>query len=126
MTLIGFLTSRLNISKRLAAFATSKGLELTNEVLRSGTYTSLFIAAQIGLFAFVLCVIAQVAERYITRGRSSSAGKHVDLITRQGPEFSIFLDESGEASLFAANRTEQYVAATGCGGSGNSSLKGRR
>ncbi len=49
MTLIGFLTSRLNISISLAAFVTSKDLELTNEVLRTGTYTSLFIAAQIGL-----------------------------------------------------------------------------
>jgi hypothetical protein len=113
MTLIGFLTSRLNISISLAAFATRKDLELTSEVLRTGVYTSLFIAAQIGLFAFVLCVIAQVAERYITRGRSSAAGKHVDLITRQGPEFFIFLDESGEASLFAANRAEQNVVAAG-------------
>jgi uncharacterized protein (DUF2062 family) len=103
MTLIGFLTSRLSISISLAAFAEKKQLELTHEVFWTGIYTSLFIAAQIGLFAFVLCVIAQVAERYITCARSF-AGKHVDLVTGRGREFSIFLDESGEASLFAANR----------------------
>ncbi|SFH94166.1 hypothetical protein [Bradyrhizobium sp. cf659] len=118
MTLIGFLTSRLSIPLRLAAFAQDKKMDLTDDVYWTGIYTSAFIAAQIGLLAFVLCVIAQVAERYITRGRlPAAAGKLVELITRQGrPEFSIVLDEGGEASLFAANRAEQNMTAAGCRG----------
>jgi hypothetical protein len=102
MTVTGYLMSRLVISRSLVDFAAGRQLELTDEVLRIGNYTSLFIGILIGLFAFVLCVIAQIAERYVTRARLSAV-KHVDLITGQGPEFSIFLDKSGEASLFAAN-----------------------
>ena len=92
------------------SFAEAKQMELNSDVLRTGIYTSLFIAAQIGLLAFVLCVIAQVAERYITRGRSS-AGNYVDLTTRQGPEFSIFLDKSGEALLLAASKERPSATA---------------
>jgi hypothetical protein len=117
MALIGFLTSRLSIPISLTAFATSNKIDLTEAVRLIGTYTSLFIAAQIGLLAFVLCVIAQVAERYITRGRlPAAAGKLVELITRQGPEFSIVLDDACEVSLFAANRTEKNITAAGCRG----------
>lgn len=102
MTVTGYLMSSLVISRSLVDFAAGKQLVLTDEVLRTGNYTSLFIGVLIGLFAFVLYVIAQVAERYVTRARLSAV-KHVDLITVQGPEFSLFLEKSGEASLFAAN-----------------------
>lgn len=115
MAVIGFLTSRLSIPISLTAFA--KGNDVPDAVRQIGTYTSFFIAAQIGLLAFVLCVIAQVAERYITRGRlPAAAGKLVELITRQGPEFSMILDETCEASLFAANRTEKNITTAGCRG----------
>lgn len=114
MTLIGLLTARLAIDMGLKAVAHKIALnQPTDPVLEAGTYTSFFIAAQIGLFAFVLCVIAQVAERYITRGRLPAAGKQVDLVTRRGPEFSVVLDEAGVASLFAVGRTEQNISATG-------------
>jgi len=117
MALIGFLTSRLSIPMSLTAFATGNKIDLTDAVRLTGTYTSVFIAAQIGLFAFVLCFIAQVAERYITRGRlPAAAGKLIELITRQGPEFSVVLDDACEASLFAANRTEKNITAAGCRG----------
>ncbi|WP_441235405.1 hypothetical protein [Bradyrhizobium sp. 930_D9_N1_4] len=117
MALIGFLTSRLSIPISLKGFALSHNIDLTEAVRQVGVYTSVFIAAQIGLFAFVLCVIAQVAERYITRSRlPAAAGKLVELITRQGSEFSISLEDACEASLFAANRTEKNIASTGCRG----------
>lgn len=117
MALIGFLTSRLSIPISLTAFAIDNKIDLTDPVRQAGTYTSFFIAAQIGLFAFVLCVIAQVAERYITRSRlPAAAGKLVELITLQGPEFSIVLDDACEASLFAASRTEKNITAAGCRG----------
>ncbi len=98
----GYLMSSLVISRSLVDFAASSHRELSDEVLRTGNYTSLFIGGLIGLFAFVLCVIAQVAERYLTRARLSAV-KHVDLITVKGEKFSIFLEKSGEASLLAAN-----------------------
>jgi hypothetical protein len=102
MAVTGSLMSSLVIYRSLVEFAAGKQLELTHEVLQTGNYTSVFIGILIGLFAFVLCVIAQYAERYVTRARLSAV-KHIYLITGQGPEFSIFLDKSGEASLFAVN-----------------------
>jgi hypothetical protein len=68
-------------------------------VIRLGIYLSLFIAAQIGLFVFVLCVIAQVAERHSTRARCF-VGQCVEVTSRQGPEFRMYFDATGAASLF--------------------------
>lgn len=127
MALIGFLTSRLSIPISLTAFATGNKIDLTDAVRQIGIYTSFFIAAQIGLLAFVLCVIAQVAERYITRGRlPSAAGKFVELITRQGPEFSIVLDDACEAPFLPPTGRRKTLRPRGVGADGNSSLKAWR
>jgi hypothetical protein len=61
MAVVGFLTSEMSVSSAIGA--------APSNVMQVGHYLSLFIAFLIGLFAFVLCVIAQVAERYTARAR---------------------------------------------------------
>jgi hypothetical protein len=99
MAVIGFGTSHLSISPNISAYANDMGLEITSQVTRTGVLLNFFIAAQIGLFAFALCVIAQVAERYTARARCFS-GQDVEVVTRQGAEFRIHFDPDGTASLF--------------------------
>src|SRR5262249_46462458 len=83
MAVVGFFTSELSVSTAIRAASQSLG-EPSGQVVRVGHSLSFFIAAQIGLFAFVLCVIAQVAERYITRTRCF-AGRCIEVATRHGP-----------------------------------------
>jgi len=99
MAVIGFLTSQLSITTAIDGYANARGLDITTRVTHTGLYLSFFIAAQIGLFAFALCVIAQVAERYTARARCFS-GQHVEVVTRQGTEFRMYFDPDGTASLF--------------------------
>jgi hypothetical protein len=99
MAVIGFVTSQLSITNAIDGYANARGLDITTQVTRTGLYLSFFIAAQIGLFAFALCVIAQVAERYTARARCFS-GQHVEVVTRQGTEFRMYFDPDGTASLF--------------------------
>jgi hypothetical protein len=113
MALVGLLTARLSISISVAEFAANnKELTLRNDVTG---IVSLFIASQIGLLVFVLCIIAQVAERYTAKARCF-AGRYIDVITRQGPEFCIFLDEDGVASLLSPNQGDVNTAPLLCRG----------
>jgi hypothetical protein len=115
MALVGLLMSRISISIGLAEFAENKGLELTTEVMRTGVYVSLFIAVNIGLLVFVLCMIAAVAERY-TAGARCLADQYIDIITRQGPEFCVFFDDSGVASLLVPSQGDVTNAPLLCRG----------
>jgi len=116
MALVGLLMARLSISIGIPQFAAKQGLVAVPDVVNeTARYVSLFIAAQIGLLVFVLCIIIQVAERYTAKARCF-AGQYIDVITRQGPEFSIFLDEGGVASLLSANRGDVSTAPLLCRG----------
>jgi hypothetical protein len=70
---------------------------------------SLFIAAQIGVFALVLFIIAQIAERYTARARSF-VGQCVEVSTRQGVEFRIFLECNGAACLVSCRQCDPNLA----------------
>lgn len=102
MAIVGFFTGELSVSGVIAAANDSLG-DAPATVLKAGHYLSGFIAAQIGLFAFVLCIIAQVAERYTARARCF-AGQCVEVATRQGTEFRMFFDADGSASLLSRDQ----------------------
>ena len=114
MAVVGFFTSELSVSTAIRAASQSLG-EPSDQVVRVGHSLSFFIAAQIGLFAFVLCVIAQVAERYITRTRCF-AGRCVEVATRHGPEFRIYFDRDGAASLLSCAQRDRKAGSVQCRG----------
>ena len=99
MVLVGFLNSQVVISNLLKARA-GQDLPVPDSVENAGLYLSLFLAAQIGFIAFILCVLIQVVERFRMRPQSI-AGKYLKVLTRQGLTFSMFFDPSGKASLLA-------------------------
>ena len=66
----------------------------------AGFNLSLFLAFQIGLIVFILCLLIQLVERYRMRPQSI-AGEYLRVLTRQGPAFSVFFDPSGKASLLS-------------------------
>lgn len=72
------------------------------EVIKVGRHLSLFHAAQIGLFAAVLCGIVQVSELYTARARSL-VGKRLKAVTWQGPMFCMSFDPAGQAALLSTN-----------------------
>jgi hypothetical protein len=98
MAVVGFLTSRLSIMIPIDNFAILHP-EMSSKVRTAGEYLCMFTAMQIGVLAFVLCMVVQLAEFYAVTGRSI-AGKYIDVVTRQGPRFVIFLDPAGPALLF--------------------------
>ena len=106
MALVGFFTSELSVT---TAIARQSSQTPPDQVIRVGHYLSIFIAAQIGLFAFVLCLIAQVAERYTARARCF-AGHCVEVATRQGSEFRMYFDSNGSASLFPRVQGDSHAA----------------
>jgi hypothetical protein len=97
MVLVGFLNSQVVISNLLKARA-GQDLPIPDSVESAGLYLSLFLAAQMGLIALILCVLIQVVERFRMR-LQSIAGKYLKVLTRQGLTFSMFFDPSGKASL---------------------------
>jgi len=98
MVLVGFLNSQVVISNALKAQAGESSVP--KNVDEAGLYLSLFLAAQIGLIAFILCVLIQVVERFRMRPQSI-AGKYLKVLTRQGLAFSMFFEPSGKASLLS-------------------------
>jgi hypothetical protein len=98
MVLVGFLNSQVVISNALKDHA-RENIPVPG-VDEAGLYLSMFLAAQIGLIAFILCVLIQVVERFRMRPQSI-AGKYLKVLTRQGPTFSMFFDPSGKASLLS-------------------------
>ena len=100
MTVVGFLTAEVSVFAAI-------GASPPDEVARAGHYLCLFIAALIGLFALVLCIIAQVAERYTARARCL-AGQSIEVSTRQGAEFRVFFQPDGTAFLVSYRRCERY------------------
>jgi hypothetical protein len=99
MVLVGFLNSQVVISNLLKAQAGENSLVPKN-VEDAGLYLSLFLAAQMGLIALILCVLIQVVERFRMRPQSI-AGKYLKVLTRQGLTFSMFFDSSGKTSLLS-------------------------
>ena len=99
MVLVGFLNSQVVISNLLKARA-GQDLPIPDSVESAGLYLSLFLAAQMGLIALILCVLIQVVERFRMR-LQSIAGKYLKVLTRQGLTFSMFFDPSGKASLLS-------------------------
>jgi hypothetical protein len=98
MAVVGFLTAEVSVFEEIGASSPA-------EVARAGHYLCLFIAALIGLFAFVLCVIAQVAERYTARARCF-VGQSIEVSTRQGAEFRVSFQPDGTALLLSCRRCE--------------------
>lgn len=115
MSVVGFLTSQLSVKVSLDAFSKRELVLPTDAVLEAGFYTSIFIAIQIGLLVFVLCVIAQIAEGYVSRTRSL-AGKCIDFITPEGEKFSIVLNKTGEAVLSVRTRESPEGRTVRCRG----------
>jgi hypothetical protein len=99
MILVGFLISQLAISSRIKAVV-SPDVLIPPDVAAAGFNLSLFLAFQIGLIVFILCLLIQLVERYRMRPRAI-AGKHLRVLTRQGPAFLVFFDPSGKASLLS-------------------------
>jgi hypothetical protein len=114
MALIALPMSGLSISNGIETFAKKENLGIPAGVNDVGLYVSLFIASQISILVFALCVVIQVAERYTAR-TPRLAGRHIDVVTRQGPEFSIYFDDTGEASMLA-RRNDAATAPTLCRG----------
>jgi hypothetical protein len=85
MVLVGFLNSQVVISNRLKAHA-GQDLPIPDSVESAGLYLSLFLAAQIGLIAFILCVLIQVVERFRMRPQSI-AGKYLKVLNSAGADF---------------------------------------
>jgi uncharacterized membrane protein len=102
MALVGFFMSDVVVSTTLKSFA--EGRQLPASVTQVSVYVQLFIASQIAVLTFVLCIVMQVAERYTARARCL-AGQQIDIITRQGPEFRIAFDRAGEASMLPAKES---------------------
>jgi hypothetical protein len=100
MALIALPMSGLFIANGVETFAKKESLEIPAGVDDVRLYVSLFIASQIAILVFALCIVIQVWERYTARA-PRLAGRHVDVVTRQGPEFSISFDDTGEASMRA-------------------------
>ena len=98
MALVGVLTSGFSVSNGVESFAQDHQMAIPASVKQAGLYVSLFIASQIAVLVFVLCFVIQVADRY-TSTAPRLAGEYIDVVTRQGPEFSIFFGNMGEASL---------------------------
>jgi hypothetical protein len=115
MALVGILTSGLSISNSVDAFAQEHHMEIPASVTEVRLYVSLFITSQIAVLVFVLCFVIQVADRYTSR-TPRLAGQHVDIVTRQGPEFSILFDNAGEASLLAPKGKDIEAAPILCRG----------
>ena len=94
MALVGVLTSGFSVSNGVESFAQDHQMAIPASVKQAGLYVSLFIASQIAVLVFVLCFVIQVADRY-TSTAPRLAGEYIDVVTRQGPEFSIFFDNIG-------------------------------
>ena len=109
MALMGILTSGFSVSNGVEAFAQDHQMAIPASVKQAGLYVSLFIASQIAVLVFVLCFVIQVADRY-TSTAPRLAGEYIDVVTRQGPEFSIFFGNMGEASLLDSKGKD--IAAT--------------
>lgn len=111
MILVGFLIGHIVISSRIKAVASPDAF-IPPDVAAAGFNLSLFLAFQIGLIVFILCLLIQLVERYRMRPRSI-AGKYLRVLTRQGPAFSVFFDPSGKASLLseaeAGNEAQQEI-----------------
>jgi len=114
MAVVGFLTSELSISSAICTARQTLG-QPSGDVISVGHLLSVFITAQIGLFSFILCLIAQVAERYITKTRCF-AGKCVEIVTRHGGEFRIYFDPSGAASLLSCAQRDAKAGSLQCRG----------
>ena len=70
-------------------------------------YSALFIAAQIGLLASVLCATVELSEFYVSYPHSL-VGKELKAITREGPSFSITLGPAGEATLIEFRADQDF------------------
>jgi hypothetical protein len=117
MAVVGFLTGGLSIWTGITAFANKSqpALDISSAVIWTGLWLSLFIAFSIGLFVFVLCLVAQFAERK-TGKNLSLAGKAVGATARQQPVFSIVFDETRTASLFDPTQVDLRPAFALCQG----------
>src|SRR6185312_14175322 len=62
-----------------------------------------------------LCIAIQVVERYMARARHF-AGRSLEAVTRQGPEFCMLFDQGGAAHLFVPRAGRLDAASALCHG----------
>ncbi|MCP3467906.1 MULTISPECIES: hypothetical protein [unclassified Bradyrhizobium] len=96
-------------------FTSSLAQPAVRQVGIASIYMSLFVAMQIGLVAFVLCIIVQISELYTDRGRSF-AGQFIEASSRQGRLFSMYLHRDGTACLLSPNGGGLKSSAVRCQG----------
>jgi hypothetical protein len=105
MAAVGYLIGNLTTGLGVEGFAHKHDLQVTADVSFAGDMVNLFVALLIGIFSAILCTIVQVVERSTQKTRKL-AGRYLQAISSQGPMFVVFLEATGQASLYAANETE--------------------
>lgn len=106
MTVVGFINTELVVSDLVAQHAA--GAELPQEVKKVEYLVDTFIAFNIGVIAFILCIIVQLFE--VKRMRVLFLeGKRLAIVTRQGPIFNVALGPNKKALLITAPQRDGGV-----------------
>jgi hypothetical protein len=113
--LVGLITSHISITASIQNFGIAHGLEITDQVRQVANYLNLYTAFMIALFVSAMFMVVQASILLVDRSKCL-AGNYFKASSSRGPMFTIFLDHTGQAFMFAADVKQFFDAKPICYG----------